>query len=295
MTWQSCSRERGWALISVLWSMTMLAVMAAATEQLVIIGHRAERRAWDRLQASAVLDGALTEAVAGIENPGAATRWRVDGIPRRLNLQGFSVTAIVQDEAGRFDLNVIDGHTLWRLLQNAGLSSEESEVLSDSILNWRAPAGLHALKGATDDDYKTAGVAYHPRHGDFQSVGELQLVLGMTKPVFQSIRPALTVYTKHMLIDPAVAPREALLALYDGNAAQADARIAQRNGAASDQEAAALDGPPAVVVPVAHDWQGRVYDINLETLLSGRICREDVIVLLTGDNRKPYLILGWRV
>jgi len=295
MTWDSCSRERGWALIAVLWSMTMLAVMAAATEQLVIIGHRAERRAWDRLQTSAVLDGALTEAVAGIENPSAAKRWRVDGSSRRLDLQGFLVTASVQDEAGRFDLNVIDGHTLRRLLQNAGLSSDESEVLSDSILNWRAPVGLHALKGATDDDYRTVGLAYHPRHGDFQSVDELQLVLGMTKPVFQSIRPALTVYTKRMLIDPAVAPREALLALYDGNAAQADALMAQRSRTASDQEGIAPDGPPAVVVPVAHDWQGGVYDIDLETFLSGRLYREDVIVLLTGDNQKPYLILGWRV
>jgi type II secretory pathway component PulK len=275
--------------------MTMLAVMAAATEQLVIIGHRSERRAWDRLQANALLDGALTEAVAGIETPYASKRWRVDGIPQRLDLQGFQVTASVQDEAGRFDLNVIDGHTLARLLQNAGLSSDKSEVLSNSILNWRAPAGLHALKGAAADDYKTAGLAYHPRHGDFQSVDELQLVLGMTKPVFQSIRPALTVYTKRMLIDPAVAPREALLALYDGNAAQADAHIAQRNRTASDHDAAALDGPPAAVVPVPHDWQGRVYDINLETFLSGRIYQEDVIVLLTGDNQKPYLILGWRV
>jgi general secretion pathway protein K len=272
----------------------MLAVMAAATEQLVIIGHRAERRAWDRLQADAVLDATLTEAVAGIENPTMAKRWHVDGIPRQLNFQGFRVTAIVQDEAGRFDLNVIDGHTLRRLLQNGGLSADESEVLSDSILNWRAPAGLHALKGATDDEYKTAGLAYHPRHGNFQSVDELQLVLGMTKQIFQRIRPALTVYTKRMLIDPAVAPREALLALYDGNTAQADASMAQRSRTASDRDTVTLDGPPATV-PVAHDWQGHVYDINLETLLSGRIYREDVIVLLTGDKQKPYLTLAWRV
>lgn len=294
MRWQSRSREHGWALISVLWSMTMLAVMAAATEQLVIIGHRAERRAWARLQADAVLDATLTEAVAGIENPTVAKRWHVDGIPRQLNFQGFRVTAIVQDEAGRFDLNVIDGHTLRRLLQNGGLSADESEVLSDSILNWRAPAGLHALKGAMDDEYKTAGLAFHPRHGNFQSVDELQLVLGMTKQIFQRIRPALTVYTKRMLIDPAVAPREALLALYDGSTAQADASMAQRSRTASDQDTVTLDGPPAAV-PVAHDWQGRVYEINLETLLSGRIYREDVIVLLTGDKQKPYLTLAWRV
>lgn len=293
MTTNSSLKEHGWALVSVLWSMTMLSVMAAATEQLVVANHRAERRAWDRLRASAIFDAVLTQAVAGIENPNIAKRWRVDGASRHVDFDGAAVEVSVQNEAGRFDLNLIDGRTLQFLLSDTGLPIDQAEMLSDSIVTWRAPAELHALHGATDGDYENAGFAYHPRHGNFQSVDELQLVLGMTPAVYDAIRPALTVYTGRSLIDPSVASEPALLAYYEGNKPDAEAVLARRNTQQPDTDSAQIAFQP-VTAPVASTWAGRAYEIQFKARLAEHIYHEDTVVMLTGDPQQPFITLNWR-
>jgi general secretion pathway protein K len=289
---ECASSDRGWALVSVLWSMTMLSVMAAATEQLIVANHHAERRAWDRLETSAVFDAVLTDAVAGIENPDATKRWRADGAPREIDFQGHVINVTVQDEDGRFDINVIDGRTLRSLLQQAGLTADESELLSDSILNWRSPDGPHASKGATDVDYKNAGLPYRPRHGDLLSVDELQLVLGMTPSVFGRIRDALTVYTRRLTINASVASKSALLALYSGDEMQVDAIMEAR---VSSQQTREENGfAERSVAPPAAPQQGAIYTVDLTTRLAKITYRQEVVVMITGDTQQPYITLAWK-
>ncbi len=135
-------------------------------------------------------------------------RWRVDGTPQSYPFGGYAISVRVQDERGRYDLNVVDDATLRELVHEAGVEEPTVEALTDRILDWRTKSdgSLSRLHGATDADYATAGVPWRPRHGPFQSVDELQLVLGLTPAIFARIRPALTVYTDAPQIDPQIAP-----------------------------------------------------------------------------------------
>ena len=286
--------ESGWALVSVLWAVTMLSLMAAAIEQLTLTAHWTERRAWDKARADAAFQAAICEAVLGITSPDVSQRWRVDGTPRKWVFEEFKLKITIQDESGRFDLNTIDGGTLTALLHTAGeLPADQSEALSNSILNWRnAERTLHLLDGATDDDYHAAGLGYLPRHGPFQSVDELRLVLGMTPALFKKVRPALTVYTHRTLVDPNLAPRESLLALDNGNETLVDATLMARNSA--EQVASPLSlGSATGVIGMGVSTAGRIFSIEIETRIDRRIYRQRTTIELTGTDIQPYVTLDW--
>jgi len=271
----------------VLWIVTALALIAAAAEALTANSYYIERRSLARAQAEAALDAGIAEAVLGIEAPNLQDRWRVDGTPREAEFEGIKLKISVQDELGRFDLNLIDGPTLTALLNAQGAGQGDARTLTDRILDWRdaSTSEAHRLRGASDADYAAAGLVYKPRHGPFQSVDELQLVLGMTPDLFVRVRPALTVYTKKTTIDADVAPREALLALYDGNAAKVDAILRARE---SDT------APPRGTFDMADSPTGRAFTIAVESDYENQHYARTPVVMLTPDDPHPYLILTTR-
>lgn len=280
--------ERGWALVSVLWAVTMLMLMAAATQQLAVISHRNEHQAWEREVAEAVLEGGVVEAVAGMAAPTISERWRVDGASYNITIGGFAVRITVQSEAGRYDLNVADASVLIDLLRSAGLDADRADALAGSILDWRSPRPFHALNGATDDDYITAGLPYKPRHAAFQSVDELQLVLGMTPSLFKRVRPALTVYTKRATIDPAVAPEEALMTLYRGDRNRVDELLRLRENQSTVESAGEAIG----IIPAGLSLAGATFTIVTHTEISHRIYRRSIVVPLTGAQPRPFVTLA---
>lgn len=277
-------RENGWALVTVLWIVMALSLIAAATEALTFNTYRLQRHALEKAQIDAALSAGIVRAVMGIEAPDINDRWRVDGISKEWEFDDIKLTISIQDELGRFDLNAVDASVLSTLLKAQNLPRDEVDTLTDRILDWRSPNDLHRLHGATDADYAAAGLTYHPRHGPYQSVDEVQLVLGMTKDIFEKIRPALTVYTKKPTIDPAHAPREALLALYGGNEDAVDQVIAARTNA---------NGPVGIADP-AISLLGRTFSIEAETKIATNIYRRAAVVMITGDQKRPYLTLAWK-
>jgi general secretion pathway protein K len=275
--------ERGWALISVLWVTTALALLAAATTALTENAYRFERRAFERAAVDAALDAGVVRAVLGIEAPDIADRWRVDGVPQRFDFGGLTLNISVQDELGRFDMNAVDDSILRALFKSQGIPEDQAETLSDRILDWRSQnsAELHRLHGATDADYAAASLPYRSRHGPFQSVDELQMVLGMTPEIFARIRPALTVYTQKAMIDPVHGTKESLLALYGGDEGAVDNIIAARTAAT------------AVADPNI-STAGRAFSITVYTQANNRSFERYAVVLLTGDPERPTITLAWK-
>jgi general secretion pathway protein K len=282
------SNERGWALVSVLWVVTGLSLLAGSVEVLSVNTYRLEHETLHHAQAEAALDAGVIRGVLALEAPDLADRWRADSTPHGFQFGEATLSIAIQDELGRFDLNAVDGSILTSLLRSEGLSVDDAEKLTDSILDWRstnADAGLHHLHGATDSDYQAAGLPYRPRHDAFQSVDELRLVLGMTPELFQKIRPALTVYTKKPMIEPSIATREALLALYSGNAAQVDDIIQARADAGSIGQQV---GDTSLALA------GRTFSIAVQTDVDNRHYYRSAVVMLTSDMQRPYIVLSWR-
>jgi general secretion pathway protein K len=285
--------QRGWALVSVLWIVSMLAMLAAATQALTLTSYKTERRAGDAARADADLNAAVVRATAGIADPDLNQRWRVDGIAQNFAFDGTVIRVSVQDELGRIDLNSCDGSLLIQLLQAAGQSLDDATALSDKILDWRSPSTLHRLHGATDADYAAKGYAWRQRHGPFQTVDELRLVMGMNDALFARIRPALTVYTHRPMFDQTSAPREALLALYPGDPKQVDTILNARQAGAVPASGGGPSYPTGIVNPSV-SLVGRAFAITAALDLKGRHFRRDAVVEMTGDSRQPYFVLAWR-
>jgi general secretion pathway protein K len=278
--------ERGWALVSVLWALTMIALMAAATQALTVTAWQSERHAMVDARAAACLDAAVVRAVLGIADTRPDQHWRTDGAARVFVYDGLRIRVSVQDELGRVDLNAASSSLIRALLVGNGLSSDDASTLADRIADWRSTSGLTSLKGASDADYRAAGLAYLPRHGPFQTVDEARLVLGMTPALFERIRPALTVYSKRPAFDPQVAPREALAALYPTDPGKIDEILRARSG---DNGLGQTSAPPPPSIP-----SGRAFDVTAALTIGQRTFRRDTVVVPTGDDRRAYFVLAWR-
>ena len=285
--------QRGWALVSVLWIVSILAMLAAATQALTLTSTKTEHRAQDGARADADLDAAVVRAAAGIADPDLSQRWRVDGVAQSFVFDGTTLRVSVQDELGRIDLNTCDGSLLSQLLLAAGMPLGDAQALSDKILDWRSPSNLHRLHGATDADYAARAYPWRQRHGPFQSVDELRLVMGMNDTLFARIRPALTVYSHRPMFDPTTAPREALLALYPGDVQQVDAILSTR-AAHSELASAGAPSYPVGIVNPSVSLAGRAFSISAELARKGRRFRREAVIEMTGDSRTPYFVLAWR-
>jgi len=276
--------ESGWALVSVLWVLSLLALLAAATQLLTFTSARIEQHAQDRVRADALLDAGVALALAGISDARREARWPIDGEIRRVAFAGNVLQISVQDEFGKIDLNAADGSLLRQLLEANGLTPDDAAALTDKILDWRGASDLKRLHGANDADYASAGYSYHPRHGPFQTVDELRLVMGMTTSLFQKIRPALTVYSKRPAIDTNTAPKEALLAYFPNQPEKVDALLKIRTGQTSTT---------GVLDPVL-SRSGRIFTVSTLLERGSLKYKRDVVIELTNSRTRPYLVLAWR-
>jgi general secretion pathway protein K len=275
----------------------MLAMMAAATEELTVTSVRTERRALMRAHLESDLDAAMIRAVLALDDARVTNRWRIDGYPYPFSFDGVAMTVSIQDEDGKFDLNEADDDTLAPLFQSVGLDEKTANVISDRIVEWRTEKDSedeHTLNGGTDADYAAAGLSWRPRHDDFQTVDELRLVLGMTPALFERVRPSLTVYSRNDSPDPNLAPRSVLLALNPGDPGQVDKVMAERAGAFSSTSLrTSSETAGAAIVSDGSDLSGRAFEVDVEADYGGYRAKRRVVVVMTGDGARPYIVQWW--
>src|SRR5262245_31425353 len=117
--------ERGFALISVLWAISILSLIAASILSTASLSYMMERNSLRRAEAAHIADFAIDRAILALLDARPDQRWRVDGVPRLLTLFGTRVELVVQDQLGLIDLNQADTSLLTRLFQSAGLPLAE--------------------------------------------------------------------------------------------------------------------------------------------------------------------------
>ncbi|HEY3912304.1 MAG TPA: hypothetical protein VGM07_20820 [Stellaceae bacterium] len=266
-------RERGFALVAVLWAAMVLAAIVASILATTGTEARLDHTRYATAQLGAIAEGAINIAILRMLDPAVAAHPPADGVPFAVSFAGQQVAMRVVDEAGKIDLNFAEGELLRRLFIAVGIDPLGAQGLVDRILDWREAGGARRLNGAKAEDYGDAGFSYGPRDGPFESVAELQLVMGMTPALFARVAPSLTVYSQSAWVDPAFAPNDVLAMLF-GNTAPASDIIARRGAGA---------GAPVMI--------GHAFTIEAEIGGSGglRVTR-DAIVRLTGSTKVPLVV-----
>ncbi len=200
-------RERGFALLLVLWSMVLLTLLAIQ----VGLAGRSEATIAGNLRRAAVVqaatDGAVEEAAYHLLEP-PPTRWAADGTAHELRTPGAVVTLRVTDEAGKVDLDTAPPALLAAVLGAAGASAADAAMLAARIVEWRFPTGAVGPDAPQNAPYLRAGLSYGPPGAPFESTDELGLVLGMTPALLAAVRPHVTTYGQGQfdasLADPVV-------------------------------------------------------------------------------------------
>ena len=216
---------RGAALLLVLWLIALLTAL---------VGGFALAARMEHLQGQVLERGVIaTQAArAGIEyglvrvqQEDPRLRWVADGRPYRWAF-GDAVDEIrITDEQGKVDLNLAQTDLLSALFRGAGADPDQAMKLAGVVIDWRDGDTLTQPSGGAEDaDYAAAGLPYGSKDEPFESVAELQQVLGMPKSLFARVAPFLTVFSGRSNPDPAFAPPEVLRAMgFD-----ADQIVAQR-------------------------------------------------------------------
>jgi general secretion pathway protein K len=184
-------RERGFALLIVLWSMVLLSLLVTR----LISSGRSEANIAFNLRSAAQLQAQADGLVAlGIfnalrSNTGA---WKPDGVVYRQSLTQNAVGQVKMiDLGGRVNPNTASAPMLAALLLQVGATTQQATTVSQAILAWRSPD----VQGAYElPQYKAANLPYGPAGSLFQSLGEVKLVFGMTPTLFSKLAPHLSLY-----------------------------------------------------------------------------------------------------
>lgn len=222
--------ERGFALISALWTLVLLTLLAGLALQTSRTSATLERNAWQRMQGEAAAETGFTRAVLSLLEPNPEKRWPTDGRVMRMTANGLPVTVAIQDELGRIDLNTAPRELLAGLFASAGESRSAAETLADAVIEWRSrsiPAPADARSPATTQ----SGMS--PRPVPFRKREELLALPGMSQQLFDRIEPAVTVHSRRPSIEPAVAPTQALMALPSATSETVARTIRERQSASS--------------------------------------------------------------
>jgi len=204
-------RDQGFALVLVLWVLSLLMIMAASfsltmrRETGVIVGITSGA------QALAASESGIAIAEMMLMNPDPSKRWHTDG--NIYQVPYLDVRVRLQSEGGKIDLNAANQQQLQQLMAQLPIEQERQTALVSAIIDWRDPDDLVNIEGAEKAEYKAAGKRYRPSNKPFQSLEELQMVLGMDESILQRLEPLITVYSGQPQVDLTQASREVMLAL----------------------------------------------------------------------------------
>ncbi len=275
--------DAGFALVSVLWTLTILSLLAALMLSASRSSSRTERGLWQQDEMDAAFQAAIARAVLGILDNRPDHRWPIDGRPVEFVFDDFKMQISVQDESGKIDINAAPVELLTGLLQSTGLSNGQAQNIANDIIDWRENDELHHLHNTDFDTTAVKPGLYSPRHGAFQSVAELQVVPGITPTIFAKIKPGLTVYSHRPAFDASTAPLATLLALPGMDTAKARAIIRNRSDTNSGQ-ALQPSLPPL-------SMSGRAFTISAHMTYRGHMIDCTAIIRLTANPGKPYWAL----
>lgn len=211
-------RQRGIALVLVLWVITLLtsmavAVLATSRSESLRIRNRVEEAQF-RAQAEGALHYSALRLLEAQRQAGGtverrnlsdaqlAALWRPDGMPRPWEFAGRMLEVRIFDEAARVDLNRSTAPVLSALFQRMGLAERDADGLARVIDDWRDRDDMRQSGGAEGPDYQAAGYPYGSKNEDFDTAEELVQVLGMSRPLYGLLEPLVTVYSESGQVRP---------------------------------------------------------------------------------------------
>ena len=295
--------RRGIALLSVLWVLMLLGLMAATFTRTARTETILARNLLEIAEAEALATAGLHFTIARLVQPVTEGGWSLDGQIHIVRFHDGEFRVQIADEAVKIDVNVATVDLLRALFVAAGQDNRDAAALADAIVDFRDPDHLRGLNGAEDDDYAAAGLPHDAKDSPFQFVEELNQVIGMPDELYSRIAPVLTVHTHQRLPNQIAAPPLVIAAMSGKTLDQeSQAEVPAASGQSPDDEGPAVPAGPgseteidsAEAVRGARSRLG-LYAVRVEVRMpGGALIARDAVLRLTGRAGEQSQILEWR-
>lgn len=231
--------DQGVILIALLWILVALSVIALSFSRESLVEVAVARNSRDLGDAYYVARAGIATAtyrlmerkyiappVQGVALPGPPDPLDLGELPGDFGGGSFKVE--IQDESGKINLNFVGEDQLRLLVEGVGIGKPDSDVIVDSLMDWRDVDTTNRISGAEDSYYQALPRPYKTRNGRMESVEELLLVRGVTGDYFHGHREKgmdgsavsryglsqyLTVYSASQRINVNSAPLPVLLSI----------------------------------------------------------------------------------
>jgi general secretion pathway protein K len=213
-------RQRGFALLIVLWTLAFLSLIGATLVATSRQDTQRARNLIDGAAAEAAADGAVQQAIYGLLDP-SARRWRPDGTLHVLRSGQNRIEVRIENESSKVNPNIAPVELMQALMVDLGASSATAARIAAAIADWRSQGDQPLPLGAKAPQYAAAGRDYAPPGASFESLDELGAVLGMTPDLLARLRPHLTLYSE---ADPDASTTDPVVAAALGNQTRAVVR-----------------------------------------------------------------------
>ncbi len=287
--WATPHRQRAMALVIVLWFLALLTLMVGALAYSMRVETQTVSNAVVSARGRAVGEAAIFWAIAEMAKPEDERQVLEDGTPFEWEFGGAKVTITVLNEAGLVDINTASRELMAKLFTDlGGLEAEQVDALLDAITDFRDQDNVRSLNGAEDEDYEAQGLP-GAKDAPFESVEELQRVMGMTGTLYRAVAPYMTVYSHSSGVNPRYSPRGLLLVFADGDAAAVDSWMAERAEAPNS-------AMPAFGQGMFAPSRRNSYRITADSGFpdgTGRI-RVSATAFVYPQQQPPYVINAWR-
>ncbi len=286
-------QQRGVALLVVLWLLILLTIVVGVYAILTRTEAMQARFLLDTTRARYAAEAGLHRAAYEMFNPDMETRWVGDGRPYSIEFGSSTVEIRITDESGKININRADVDLLTELFFQQGVDELAAVSLADAVIDWRDADDFPTEYGAEIEEYDAAGYPYGPANQSFQSVDELQQVMGMTQEMFQSIRDLVTISGGGGRPNPAFAPAEIIALLPDMDLVAAEEFVAERSEY-HPSEMVGVMMANGELVSLQHT--GRVFSVHSRaTLDTGTWASVKATVAIgEGMRGRPFRILEWR-
>jgi general secretion pathway protein K len=260
-------RERGFALLIVLWTLILLSLLVA---HIAATGRGETQIAFNirqGVQRQTCVDGAVFEAAFHVFDQ-SSLHWEPDNGPRELHICGKRIGVAIEDTANVVNLNTTTPSLMRALLLAAGVNDARASMLADAIVGWREKS-FGAATALKRQQYAASRLGYVPPEAPFRSVDELGLVVGMSPDLLMLLKPHLTVWSGYGPVPTTPDP------LIRG----AMARVRDEGGDLPDDESD--DGSRVIAITATEVRNG-----------PGRV-RYAVLRLDPTDRDRPCSVLAW--
>jgi general secretion pathway protein K len=295
---QRVSRERGIAFVLVLWVIAMLSILLGSFALIARTENLQSRHLFDTTQARYAAEAGLNLAVYELRKADPLARWVADGRPYRFGFGTAEVEVSITDDSGKIDINSAagNGDLLTNLFVTHGVAPDQAVALSDAIKDWIDSDDLKQPNGAEEEDYRAAGLSYSPKNAPFDTVSELQQVLGMTYELYTKIEPAITIYSGRSAPNAGFANPDALRAMYpDASPEEIEQLVQQIQSQPPGSPAGSIVAPDGS--PIMAGGGGLTYSVKSRAKLpNGASTVLDATIRMGGISAagRPFVILRWR-